>query len=61
MERCIGGKACLERTLMVLEPQISTYIKELILDPHSLKISIGFIEPKKAFKIRRFEGFMKIL
>jgi len=29
MERRIGGKACLEQTLMVLEPQISMDINEL--------------------------------
>ena len=29
MERCIGGKACLERTLMGLEPQISVDINGL--------------------------------
>ncbi len=29
MERRISGKACLERTLMGLEPQILMYINEL--------------------------------
>ncbi len=29
MERRIGGKACLERTLTGLEPQILMYINEL--------------------------------
>ncbi len=29
MERCIGGKACLERTFTGLEPQILIYINEL--------------------------------
>ena len=33
MERCIGGKACLERNLMVVEPRISVHINKMIQKP----------------------------
>ena len=52
MERHIGGKACLERTLMVLEPQILMDINELRNKQQILLDLSNTKEPSKSMTLK---------
>lgn len=54
MERRISGKACLEKSLIVFEPQISMNINKLRNKPQILLDLSNTKKPSKSGKLKAF-------